>query len=256
VAGRRSLRLRELLAPRRLRAAFPGSDDRSIRAGWTRLSHPVRATKSSLRRYMFIQGANHASRHFDADRDHTRAQRLRAGRRGSLTYPPPGSSPEAGAPTVSASPEPTSDTPATETLEIEAFDLGFKPASLEVPAAGRYEVKLVNTGAAPHDVTFPSGEVATARPGETASVEIDTPAAGTTLLCSIPGHADAGMSGQVTVAGAAAPSHKPDGQAVRRRRQVSSQIRTRPQRSASTRRRLRHWRARSTTSTSSWRSRR
>ena len=96
--------------------------------------------------------------------------------------------------------------PAGEVVEIEAFDLGFTPESIEVSAAGRYEVKLVNTGAAPHDITFPTGEVATAQPGETASVEVDIPATGTTFLCSIPGHEAAGMTGEVTVAGVPAPS--------------------------------------------------
>ena len=81
---------------------------------------------------------------------------------------------------------------------------------LEVPAAGRYTVKLVNTGATSHDITFPSGETALAKPGETGSVDVDVPAAGLTFLCSIPGHAQAGMAGKVMVAGAAAPSSAPD----------------------------------------------
>jgi nitrite reductase (NO-forming) len=96
-------------------------------------------------------------------------------------------------------------------LRSRRSTFGFKPASLEVPAAGRYEVKLVNTGAVPHDITFPTGEVAIAQPGETASVEVDSPAIGTTFLCSMPGHAAAGMTGDVKVAGATAPSQEPDG---------------------------------------------
>jgi nitrite reductase (NO-forming) len=117
------------------------------------------------------------------------------------TYPPTGQPPGAAA----------SQPAAAEVLEITAFDLGFEPATLEVPRPGRYEVTLVNTGAAPHDVTFPTGEVATAQPGETASVEVDIPEGGTTFLCSIPGHADAGMTGTVTVAGAPAASEEPGG---------------------------------------------
>jgi nitrite reductase (NO-forming) len=127
------------------------------------------------------------------------------------TYPPTtaGGGPDASAPPPAA-PAPSGE--AGGTLEIEAFDLGFTPATLEVPAAGRYEVKLNNTGAAPHDVTFPTGETALAQPGETASVEVDIPAGGTTFLCSIPGHAAAGMTGEVKVAGqpAASPSHDPN----------------------------------------------
>jgi nitrite reductase (NO-forming) len=75
---------------------------------------------------------------------------------------------------------------------------------IEVPKAGRYSVELNNTGAAPHDVTFPGGEMAHAEPGQTASVEVDVPEAGLTFLCSIPGHAAGGMTGEVKVAGATA----------------------------------------------------
>jgi nitrite reductase (NO-forming) len=129
-----------------------------------------------------------------------------AAAQGTWTFPPePNAAP---GPSSSAGPDPV---PSGQPLEIEAFDLGFRPAALEVPAPGRYEVRLVNTGAAPHDITFPTGEVATAQPGETASVEVDIAATGTTFLCSIPGHADAGMTGEITVAGAAAPSQEPDG---------------------------------------------
>lgn len=108
---------------------------------------------------------------------------------------------------------PSASTPAGQTaeLEIEAFDLGFRPAALEVPAAGRYQIKLNNTGQVVHDITFPTGEVATAQPGESASVDVDIPAAGTTFLCSVPGHAAAGMTGEVTVAGAPAASQDPNG---------------------------------------------
>jgi nitrite reductase (NO-forming) len=137
-----------------------------------------------------------------------------AGKAPGWTYPPApsgGAAPSTPAePSVPAASAPAASAPAGEALEIEAFDLGFKPTTLEVPAAGRYEVKLVNTGSAPHDITFPGGETALANPGETVSVEVDIPAEGISFLCSIPGHADAGMKGDVTVAGAAAPSADPN----------------------------------------------
>ena len=93
-------------------------------------------------------------------------------------------------------------------LEINAFDLGFEPAQVTVPAPGRYEVALTNSGAIPHDITFPSGETAHANGGETGTVEVDIPAEGLSFICSIPGHEQAGMKGTVTVAGAA-PSEAP-----------------------------------------------
>ena len=121
------------------------------------------------------------------------------------TYAPAAS----GAPVVaanSAAPAAASAAPAAdgEVLKIESFDLGFTPSALEVPAAGRYAVELTNTGAAPHDITFPTGETAHAEPGQTASVEVAIPAEGTTFICSIPGHEQGGMKGEIKVAGTTA----------------------------------------------------
>jgi nitrite reductase (NO-forming) len=88
-------------------------------------------------------------------------------------------------------------------IAIEAFDLGFKPSSLTVPSAGVYEVDLHNTGSTTHDVTFADGTKVTAQGGQTAKGQVTIPAEGLTFLCSIPGHADAGLKGAVTVAGTA-----------------------------------------------------
>ncbi|HEU5101232.1 MAG TPA: multicopper oxidase domain-containing protein [Roseiflexaceae bacterium] len=89
------------------------------------------------------------------------------------------------------------------TIEIHGFDLGFKPSAITVEKPGRYTVKLINDGAIPHDITFPGGTPLLANGKETKTREIDIPANGTTFICSIPGHADAGMKGTITVAGAA-----------------------------------------------------
>ena len=97
------------------------------------------------------------------------------------------------------------------TIELESFDLGFTPSQVTVDAPGRYAVALRNTGQIPHDVTFPGGEQAVAIGGETATVEVDVPAAGLSFLCAVPGHEQAGMVGTIAVAGgAAAASTAPD----------------------------------------------
>jgi nitrite reductase (NO-forming) len=90
------------------------------------------------------------------------------------------------------------------TLEVTGFDLGFKPAELVVDTAGNYEVKLVNTGTILHDITFPDGTKIAADAGETASAVVTVPAEGLSFICSIPGHADAGMKGAISVKGQAA----------------------------------------------------
>jgi nitrite reductase (NO-forming) len=86
------------------------------------------------------------------------------------------------------------------TLEIHAFDLGFRPNALAVAAAGTYPVKFVNDGAVQHNLTFADGTKIVADPGQTVSGSIAVPASGITFLCDVPGHAQAGMTGAITVA--------------------------------------------------------
>lgn len=100
--------------------------------------------------------------------------------------------------------------PTADKIEIEAFDLGFKPAVLSVPAAGSYDVTFHNTGAIPHDITFADGTKIPAAPGATETGTVSIPEAGLAFICSIPGHEQAGMKGTVTVAGTE-PVASPDG---------------------------------------------
>ena len=85
------------------------------------------------------------------------------------------------------------------TIQITAADLSFSPNQVTVAEAGRYEVKLVNTGAVQHNITFPDGTVVVADPGQTGTGAVDVPAAGLMFSCSVPGHAQAGMTGSITV---------------------------------------------------------
>jgi nitrite reductase (NO-forming) len=92
------------------------------------------------------------------------------------------------------------------TLEVHAVDLGFEPNSLSVAKTGTYEVLFKNQGALPHNITFADGTVGAANAGEAVTVKVNVPASGLSFLCSIPGHADAGMKGAITVAGSTAGS--------------------------------------------------
>ena len=92
------------------------------------------------------------------------------------------------------------------TLEIQAFDLGFKPSQLSVAAPGTYPVKFTNTGAVQHNLTFADGTKIVAEAGHTATGSVTVPAAGITFLCDIPGHAQAGMTGAITVGGSSGTS--------------------------------------------------
>ena len=96
--------------------------------------------------------------------------------------------------------------PALGELKIESVDLGFTPKDLEVAAAGIYTVTLNNTGALQHDITFADGTKGVAPAGKAIRVKVNIPAGGLTFLCSVPGHADAGMKGAITVKGSTAAS--------------------------------------------------
>jgi plastocyanin len=94
-------------------------------------------------------------------------------------------------------------------IEIRAFDLGFKPAMVHVAAPGRYTVRFVNDGGTLHDITFADGTNVQATAHGTATGEVTIPAAGLRFICSVPGHADAGMRGEVMVNGGAAATPSP-----------------------------------------------
>lgn len=96
------------------------------------------------------------------------------------------------------------------TLEIQGVDLGFKPTNLNVEKPGRYTIKFTNDGVIPHDVTFPNGLKLVANAKETKTTDVDVPASGLSFICSVPGHADAGMKGVIAVAGNTAGAGKAD----------------------------------------------
>jgi FtsP/CotA-like multicopper oxidase with cupredoxin domain/plastocyanin len=104
-------------------------------------------------------------------------------------------------------PSPAAATPASGpvgTIEVHAFDLGFEPAMVHVDQPGTYTVTFVNDGGTFHDVTFADGTVIGADGHESATGEVTIPDGGMTFICSVPGHADGGMAGEVMVAGAGA----------------------------------------------------
>jgi FtsP/CotA-like multicopper oxidase with cupredoxin domain len=80
---------------------------------------------------------------------------------------------------------------------------------VDVPAPGRYTVTFTNDGGIPHNVSFADGTAISADAHQSVTAEVVIPAAGLAFLCSVPGHADAGMKGEVMVmaaGGSGAPS--------------------------------------------------
>ncbi len=129
-----------------------------------------------------------------------------AGTRAAWTAPAPGGG--GGLAVVTPDETPRGVSPAAEDevvgeLEFHSFDLRFEPTTVTVDAPGRYRVTLVNEGAILHDITFDDGTVIVAEAGQSGTGEVVVPAEGLGFICAIPGHADAGMRGSISVAGGA-----------------------------------------------------
>lgn len=78
----------------------------------------------------------------------------------------------------------------------------FEPATLEVPAGAEVVLKFENAGIMAHNITVPELGVATPTisAGESETIKFTVGEKGTyKYICSVPGHAQAGMTGQITV---------------------------------------------------------
>lgn len=86
-------------------------------------------------------------------------------------------------------------------------DLRFVPNSFSAKVGVPLRVTLTNRGTERHDLNFPAlhmpglqGVESILEPGETRSITLQFDTPGThTFICSLPGHAAAGMTGAVTV---------------------------------------------------------
>jgi FtsP/CotA-like multicopper oxidase with cupredoxin domain len=97
---------------------------------------------------------------------------------------------------------------AAQTLELSLVDLKIEPAMPEV-AAGPVVVHVTNNGSQVHNLSFPalgkdSGDI---QPGQAATIDLGDVAAGTyDMICTIAGHAAAGMTGMLHVGSATSGS--------------------------------------------------
>lgn len=99
----------------------------------------------------------------------------------------------------------TSSAPAAGVADIEttvtATEFKFDPGELDLEAGATITVELVNGGTVEHDFTIDDLDVKIyAGVGETASDTVGPVEPGTyEYYCSIPGHREAGMVGELTV---------------------------------------------------------
>src|SRR5690606_29431725 len=89
---------------------------------------------------------------------------------------------------------------AADTVTLELTEFALEPSSLTVPAGAGIEV--VNNGSVPHNVSIEGTDIMTSdlAAGESETLDISSLEPGTyEILCTIAGHADAGMTGTLTV---------------------------------------------------------
>lgn len=85
---------------------------------------------------------------------------------------------------------------------IKTTEYKFDPASFSIPADTDVTIEVDNTGGViEHDFTIDEGGGTTihANPGTKESGTISLPAATYTFYCSVPGHRQLGMEGELTV---------------------------------------------------------
>jgi nitrite reductase (NO-forming) len=132
-----------------------------------------------------------------------------AGMVGTISVAPPeggAATPGAATPGV-ASPEAATPAAGGEPVQLEAYDIGWRSADQAGPqvnltVAPGTTIEIVSTGAAGHNFDAPDLDLfLDLPPGASGEVTIpaDTPPGTYDFVCSIPGHAPAGMVGTITV---------------------------------------------------------
>ncbi|NND75408.1 MAG: multicopper oxidase domain-containing protein [Ilumatobacter sp.] len=101
------------------------------------------------------------------------------------------------------------------TVQFFASEFAFAPHDL-VAEAGTYRGVLINDGTIEHDIQFANGEKYVAPAGGSIEFDFTVPADGVAFICTIAGHADAGMVGTVDTpaslaAGGVAPAQAAPG---------------------------------------------
>jgi len=93
--------------------------------------------------------------------------------------------------------------PGAAEVTVRASEFRFEPPTITIRSGEAVNVIFVNDGALLHDLTIPAlGIRVVAEPGRQATVGLAGLPVGTyEILCSIPGHAEAGMIGTLEVTG-------------------------------------------------------
>jgi uncharacterized cupredoxin-like copper-binding protein len=107
------------------------------------------------------------------------------------------------APQPAATPPPA-PTEAAQSVEVIMRDFAFEPRTIQV-RAGTVQFVLINQGAVEHDFVIPGleehgvHEQHVVAPGQTLAVTKDLRPGTYEVICTIPGHKEAGMVGTIEV---------------------------------------------------------
>ena len=98
---------------------------------------------------------------------------------------------------------------APQTIEVELGDFYIKPPNLTVASGTEVTLKVHNAGAIDHDLSVEGGPKTPLIPsGETVALSLGAVDGAKSLLCSVPGHKEAGMAAALTIG--AAGGHAPE----------------------------------------------
>ena len=91
--------------------------------------------------------------------------------------------------------------PTAPSIEVEANEFAFRPDRVVIEAGTTLNLTLVNHGRLVHDLSIPELELQlVAPPGQTATTALRVSEPGEyEVLCTVPGHAQAGMVGSIVV---------------------------------------------------------
>jgi len=95
---------------------------------------------------------------------------------------------------------PAAASAATTSVSIEAVDIDWNPKEATIPANTDVTITVTNNGAALHTFVIEDlGIKVELKPGQTEEVVVNAPAGSYEFICDVPGHAQAGMVGTLTV---------------------------------------------------------
>lgn len=86
-------------------------------------------------------------------------------------------------------------------VSVVLSEFAFEPSRISIPRSQKTAIKLQNKGSVEHNLSVPQLNVtsATVAPGKTGVLEFAVPRGGAPLkvVCTIPGHEEAGMVGEL-----------------------------------------------------------